>query len=365
MDRVLGTRVSSLPTIMFYKNRQKVAEVVGANVPQIEAHLRTFSANDTFQGEGHKVGAGGQGGVQPDPDLLEQLVDMGFDRRQAAAALIKTNNESIDDATAWMIEHSDSATENTTHPPPQPSEAAQSALASVLLATALAAQTGQAGSIQSEVGHGQSSASEGKKELSEAELAAQQRLQAKLKELKEEKDKEALLDQGRRKREEIETAKKIREQKEKWKQDERERAQREAEAERRADEQLKLDLKRKLEWDRKERMANLRPVGTVVDAPAIQPKPVASTHSAPQSNVCEIQIRLPNGTKLQTTFQPTDTLDDVYAYVMANRTDASNDPFVLMTSFPKQIFEGSAASITLRDAGLCPRGVLLVQRSFR
>lgn len=173
-----------------------------------------------------------------------------------------------------------------------------------------------------------------------------------------------MLEPGRRKRDEIETAKKIREHKEKWKQDERERAQREAEAERRADEQLKLDLKRKLEWDRKERAANLRPAGTVVGG-VPEPKPTAPAHSAPQSNVCDIQIRLPNGAKLQTTFQATDTLDDVYAYVMANRTDASNDPFVLMTSFPKQVFEGGAASATLRDAGLCPRGVLLVQRSFR
>ena len=194
-----------------------------------------------------------------------------------------------------------------------------------------------------------------------------QSIQEKLKKLNEERKKEAEQRDIQRKKNDIQSAKKIQQQREQWKQDQREIEARKMEQERKEEKQRKIELKKRLEWDRKEREDAMRPVGTLVtkndplasSSPSPSPSPPASSV---KSDKCEIQIRLPDGKKMNGTFLPTDTIQDVYAYVIQNREDGSSEPFVLMTSFPKKYFEGEGANVSLQAVGLVPRGVLLAQR---
>jgi UBX domain-containing protein 1/4 len=315
---------------------------------------------------------------------------MGFDKNRAVLALIKTNNSSLDDATTWLIEHDtlhhDSLLPSDSTPtlhqpqtqPPQPQSQSQpqpqtdqSVLASMLatsLASALVATNPMSSphqnNVQTTLHDNNEREVNQQRELTEQELAAEQlRLREKLNQLKAEKEKEEIVNQGIKKRDEIEAAKRLRQQREKWKHDEQERVIAQAERERREEEQRRLALKKQLDWDRKERLDSLKPVGTVITSTSSQVIPTEPQSSSNMTNECQLQIRLPNGGKLHATFHATDTIDDVYAYVIANRTDG-NEPFVLMTSFPKRVFEGSASTLTLRDVGLHPRGLLLVQRTF-
>lgn len=76
---------------------------------------------------------------------------------------------------------------------------------------------------------------------------------------------------------------------------------------------------------------------------------------------CGQQFRLTNGSTLTGTFQPTDTLETVCAYVNDNRTDGST-PFSLMTTFPRKTYSAGDLGTSLQDAGLVPSAVLILTK---
>ena len=62
------------------------------------------------------------------------------------------------------------------------------------------------------------------------------------------------------------------------------------------------------------------------------------------------KIRLFGGKTLVNTFNAMDALNDVTQYIMNNRTDG-DEPFALMTSFPRRVFNEEESSKTLKDLG--------------
>ena len=62
-------------------------------------------------------------------------------------------------------------------------------------------------------------------------------------------------------------------------------------------------------------------------------------------------------------FQPDDSLQKVYDHITSSGGQEFF-PFVLMTPCPRKKFEGDEVRVTLREAGLHPRGVLIVQRLY-
>jgi hypothetical protein len=366
VDRVQGTRVTSLPTIMFYKGGAKISEVVGANVPQIDGLISRHATPVPSQSQG-VTPHGVVSSPKADPELVAQLVDMGFSKSKATKAVLSTGGEGIDAATEWIMLHEGEGEDDddvSAQPQPQPSSLSseQSNVLASALASALAAAAAGGGSLPP----ASSPSSANQQDLSPEDIEKQRiLLQEKLKKKREEREKEDVIQMGERKRQEIDAAKKLHEQREKWKEEQRIAAIKKAEDDRKEAERAKKELKRQLEYDRKERLDNLKPHGTVVDqgvSPAPAPAVSLLPPSSSQADFCDLQIRLPNGSKLQHRFLPSDTLDDVYTYVLTNRPDGSSEPFVLMTSFPKRVFVGEDAMLTLLEVGLVPRGVLLVQR---
>ncbi|KAK2561013.1 UBX domain-containing protein 1 [Acropora cervicornis] len=97
-----------------------------------------------------------------------------------------------------------------------------------------------------------------------------------------------------------------------------------------------------------------------------QPSVTAATSSPPtvekkEYTTCKLQFRLTNGSTLTGTFQPTDTLETVCAYVNDNRTDGST-PFNLMTTFPRKTYSAGDLGTSLQDAGLVPSAVLILTK---
>ncbi|XP_048586395.1 UBX domain-containing protein 1 [Nematostella vectensis] len=97
---------------------------------------------------------------------------------------------------------------------------------------------------------------------------------------------------------------------------------------------------------------------------AAQPSPVVPQAQAPPKDysMCKIQFRLTNGATMTGSFQATDTLSAVVAYVQGNRTDGIA-PFALMTSFPRKTFSPADMNTTLKDAGLVPSAVLILTKT--
>ena len=63
-----------------------------------------------------------------------------------------------------------------------------------------------------------------------------------------------------------------------------------------------------------------------------------------------IQIRLMGGGAMTHTFRPSDTLVDVNQHILLNQ-DGPNQPFLLMTNFPKKIFSPADMRKTLKELG--------------
>jgi len=76
------------------------------------------------------------------------------------------------------------------------------------------------------------------------------------------------------------------------------------------------------------------------------------------ASILSQQIRLMDGGTLVHAFQATDTLVEVHRHIMLHQPGA-NTPFMLMTTFPKQIFNASDMGRTLKDLGLVPSAVLV------
>lgn len=88
---------------------------------------------------------------------------------------------------------------------------------------------------------------------------------------------------------------------------------------------------------------------TAAPAPAAAAAPVVPT-ATPEYTECQLQIRLTNGQALKASFLPGNSIRDVVDYVSQHRTDGYNS-FVLMTTFPKMIFDSSEKlDMTLLDA---------------
>lgn len=66
---------------------------------------------------------------------------------------------------------------------------------------------------------------------------------------------------------------------------------------------------------------------------------------------------------LKRSFSSGSTVQHVYDYVARNRTDGKEDEFVLMTPFPRKSFSGESKNMTLQEAQLTPRAVLIVSLS--
>lgn len=76
---------------------------------------------------------------------------------------------------------------------------------------------------------------------------------------------------------------------------------------------------------------------------------------------CCRQFRLTNGSAITGTFQATDTLETVCAYINENRTDGAT-PFKLMTTFPRKTYTDGDLGMSLQDAGLVPSAVLILTK---
>lgn len=101
-------------------------------------------------------------------------------------------------------------------------------------------------------------------------------------------------------------------------------------------------------------------------APAAASSASSATSSTPKVDLDEsqptltLQIRLGDGTRLQSRFNTTHTIGDVYNFVNASNVQSTQRSFALMTTFPSK--ELSDKSAVLGDMSEFKRGGVVVQK---
>jgi len=62
---------------------------------------------------------------------------------------------------------------------------------------------------------------------------------------------------------------------------------------------------------------------------------------------------------LQGKFKPTDTIRDLVTFISQNRLDGDT-PFIISTNVPKRKFEDKDINVSLQEAELVPRGMVII-----
>jgi UBX domain-containing protein 1 len=91
------------------------------------------------------------------------------------------------------------------------------------------------------------------------------------------------------------------------------------------------------------------------------PEPAAPTVNVNDSQpTITLQIRLGDGTRLQSRFNTTHTIGDVYSFVDSASTASSQRPYALMTTFPNKELDNK--TVALGDLPEFKRGGVVVQK---
>ncbi|KAI8481308.1 UBX domain-containing protein 1-like isoform X2 [Branchiostoma floridae x Branchiostoma belcheri] len=130
----------------------------------------------------------------------------------------------------------------------------------------------------------------------------------------------------------------------------------------------KQRVKEQIERDRLERAAKFGKAGTPVaplpgaaQAPPAPPQVEAAPEPKKDYEQTRIQVRLFNGTALTQSFKVQEELAAVRLFVELNRTDG-DQPFQLMTTFPRKVFTEEDMHKPLNLLGLVPSAVLVLTK---
>lgn len=121
-------------------------------------------------------------------------------------------------------------------------------------------------------------------------------------------------------------------------------------------------IKEQIEQDKLARKAKF---GNPSEVPVPTPAPVAApVPIRPQASYSEVklQIRLPDGSSVTQSFGAKEPLSAVRLFIEMKRNNIE-EPFNLMTSFPKKVFQSDDYDKPLESLGLAPTAVLIVKKN--
>ncbi|GJQ13870.1 hypothetical protein GpartN1_g5661.t1 [Galdieria partita] len=342
--------ISAMPTFHFYKDNKKVDELVGADPNTLENLIKKHMSNKEWTG-GYVLGHGessntinwNMGRTQQaangeessshlskplyNEEHLNQLLEMGFPEIRAKRALLRTKHESVEIAMNWLFEHMEDPDIDN------PLDEEEAAMKESLKVSSLSEEEKRA--------RAQEALERVRKKRQEEEKRAEiEKEKSRMKSGKELAEAKAALEEQKRKAQ----VEKLQKEKIEAKK-ERER------------------LRELLRQDRQERLARTGNASTShSETQNIKPamNSGASQSTNPQGPGV-VQLRFPDGSKLESEFEPHMKLREIAQFVAKNRPDIPR--FSLAQTYPRKVFtEAELDSLSLQDAQLIPRGLLLVNR---
>ncbi|XP_038142507.1 UBX domain-containing protein 1 [Cyprinodon tularosa] len=296
---------------------------------------------------------------------LESLLEMGFGRNRAEKAVANTGNQGIEQAMDWLMEHENDPDIDEPYVPP---------VGNVLGGEA-ECQEPTAGDTASVMAEGDDMCCEdpegSKRPMTEEEKREQVKRLEELMRVKQAERRE------RERAEEVEREKQRRRQgqelqqiRQKIQDDEMKKLADQRRREKMEDKLARQRVKDKIARDREERAQKFgggAASSTVTPTQPTPPSPSSPTGQGPPPTKKEydesrIQVRLLDGSTINTVFKAQEPLAAVRVYVQVNGNTPEGQDFTLLSPYPRHVYTEMDMEKPLKELGLVPSAVLVVAK---
>ncbi|XP_018420576.1 PREDICTED: UBX domain-containing protein 1 [Nanorana parkeri] len=285
---------------------------------------------------------------------LESLVEMGFSPSRAEKAVAATGNQGIESAMDWLMEHEDDPDIDETIETIEPF--------GNVIGSQQIPLPGSFVSFTEEI-QGLTEEEREKQTKRMMELIAQKQQE------REEREKRERIEQEKQRRKHGQELSVI---KQKHQEQEMQKAVEERRREKQEEKLARERVRDKIARDKADRARKYGgetsdpispPAETPVQASTLSPSsPTQEPPTKKEYDQCRIQVRLLDGTALSQIFRAREQLAAVRLYVELNWPGGPQEPFNLMTSFPRKVFTEEDMEKPLQELGLVPSAVLFVTK---
>ncbi|CAN9515049.1 unnamed protein product [Ophioblennius macclurei] len=297
---------------------------------------------------------------------LESLLEMGFERNRAEKAVANTGNQGIEQAMDWLMEHENDPDIDEPYVPPVGNVlggGAESPSSAELQALAEATEGVETGYIETEDG--------GRRPMTEEEKREQVKRLEELMRVKQAERRE------RERAEEVEREKQRRRQgqelqqiRQKMQDDEMKKIADQRRREKMEDKLARQRVKERIARDREERAQKFGGAGPPSSAASSQPTPPSPSSPTSQGppptkkeyDESRIQVRLLDGSTINTVFKAQEPLAAVRVYVQMNGNTPEGQDFTLISPYPRHVYTELDMEKPLKELGLVPSAVLVVTK---
>ncbi|KAM4732473.1 UBX domain-containing protein 1 [Anableps anableps] len=297
---------------------------------------------------------------------LESLLEMGFGRNRAEKAVANTGNQGIEQAMDWLMEHENDPDIDEPYVPP-----AGNVLGGEADSQLTAGDTAEVPVIAEgdEIYSDNPEAS--KRPMTEEEKREQVKRLEELMRVKQAERRE------RERAEEVEREKQRRRQgqelqqiRQKIQDDEMKKLADQRRREKMEDKLARQRVKDKIARDREERAQKFgggTPPSTATSSQPTPPSPSSPTSQGPPPTKKEydesrIQVRLLDGSTINTVFKAQEPLAAVRVYVQMNGNTPEGQDFTLLSPYPRHVYTETDMEKPLKELGLVPSAVLVVTK---
>ncbi|XP_012721603.2 UBX domain-containing protein 1 [Fundulus heteroclitus] len=300
---------------------------------------------------------------------LESLLEMGFGRNRAEKAVANTGNQGIEQAMDWLVEHENDPDIDEPYVPPVGNVLGGEADGEPSTDEPTAGDAGEAIGEGADMCGDDSDAS--KQPMTEEEKREQVKRLEELMRLKQAERRE------RERAEEVEREKQRRRQgqelqqiRQKIQDDEMKKLADQRRREKMEDKMARQRVKDKIARDREERAQKFGGGAPSSTATATQPTPPSPSSPPGQGppptkkeyDESRIQVRLLDGSTINTVFKAQEPLAAVRVYVQVNGNTPEGQDFTLLSPYPRHVYTELDMEKPLKELGLVPSAVLVVAK---